>query len=433
MKKIAIAVVALALLAGGAYALFGSGLAGAASSKGNPTPTVPPTKAAEKVVSDAKVLPVRSAQLSLPAGTVADVLVAEGDRVQPGQTLVRLDSARLKVAVAQAEAALRRSQAQLEELKAGPRPQEVDSAKAALDAAQAQVARLTQGPRSQEISAAESNLAAAQANLQKVLQGPDQSLIIAARADLANAQANLTQAQAAYDQVSYRNDVGALPQSAALHQATNNHAAAQARLDDLLKGPSDAAIAAAQAQVDQAQAQLDSLKAPARQADLDAAQAEVRRAEAQLRLVEAGPRPQTIAAAEADVAAAQAALEQARVALAETELKAPFAGTIASLDVKVGEQVVPGAPIVKLADLSSWQIETTDLTELSVVQVREGSPATITFDAIPGLELPGKVVRIKPIGESQRGDITYTAIVKPDRLDERMYWNMTASVAIEKR
>ena len=100
-------------------------------------------------------------------------------------------------------------------------------------------------------------------------------------------------------------------------------------------------------------------------------------------LVEAGARSETIAAAEAEVAAAEAGLEQARVALAETELKAPLAGTVASLEVKEGEQVVPGSPVVVLADLSAWQIETDDLTELNIVRIREGDPVKISVDAIP--------------------------------------------------
>jgi HlyD family secretion protein len=162
-----------------------------------------------------------------------------------------------------------------------------------------------------------------------------------------------------------------------------------------------------------------------------AAEAEIRRAEAQLDLVEAGARPETIAAAEAEVAAAEAGLEQARVALAETELKAPFDGTVASLEVKEGEQVVPGSPIVVLADLSAWQIETDDLTELNVVRIREGDPVMISVDATPDLELPGKVVRIEAIGVSKLGDITYTVIIEPLETDPRLRWNMTASVVVD--
>jgi HlyD family secretion protein len=80
--------------------------------------------------------------------------------------------------------------------------------------------------------------------------------------------------------------------------------------------------------------------------------------------------------------------------------------------------------------MSAWQIETEDLTELSVVQIREGDPARITFDALPDFELPGVVERIKPLGKNRQGDIVYTIVVKPTTWDERLRWNMTASVQI---
>ncbi len=81
--------------------------------------------------------------------------------------------------------------------------------------------------------------------------------------------------------------------------------------------------------------------------------------------------------------------------------------------------------------MSRWQIETDDLTELSVVYLQEGDSVMIRFDALPGVELPGTVGRIKSIGENKQGDITYTVIIEPEEHDERLLWNMTAAVVIE--
>ncbi len=97
------------------------------------------------------------------------------------------------------------------------------------------------------------------------------------------------------------------------------------------------------------------------------------------------------------------------------------------------EYVAPGAPAVHLADVSTWQIETTDLTELDVVRVRVGSPVTMTFDALPELELTGTVSRIRLLGENKQGDITYVVTITPDRQDERLRWNMTAAISIAPR
>jgi HlyD family secretion protein len=395
-------------------------------------PTAEPVRASGAVVAEGKVVPIQNAQLSLSAGgIVAEIPVKEGDAVQAGQSLVRLEAARQMAAVAQAEAGLTRAQTKLDLLKAGARSEEITTATAAVEAAQAQLDKLNAGAKPEDIKAAEAGVAAAQAALAKLQEGPDRNSKIAAQQDVESAAATLRQAQAAYDLIKDNANVGEYPQSAQLEQATSAYKAAKARLDALSDRVTASDIAGARARVQQAQAQLDAIKAPARASDLAAAQAEVRRAQAQLDLTKAGSRPQEIAAAEADVVSAQAALDEAKAALADTELKAPFAGTIAQLNLKVGEQAAAGTPLVQLADLTQWQIETDDLTELDIVRVTEGGSAQLSFDAIPDLELAGKVTQIKPIGVNRQGDMTYVVVIQPEKSDPRLRWNMTTKVTID--
>lgn len=219
-------------------------------------------------------------------------------------------------------------------------------------------------------------------------------------------------------------------QVAAVTQAEAQLSRATARLDELRSGARSQEIAAAQAALEGATARLARAKASGPPLEIAIAEAEARAAQAQLDLVRAGVRSETIAAAKAELTAAAATLEQARVTLAETELRAPFAGTVASLRSSPGEYMAVGNPVLRLVDESAWLVQTEDLTELGVVKVREGDSATVTLDAIPDLRLPGKVVRINPQGENRSGDITYTATIELIRLDKRLRWNMTASVAI---
>jgi HlyD family secretion protein len=83
--------------------------------------------------------------------------------------------------------------------------------------------------------------------------------------------------------------------------------------------------------------------------------------------------------------------------------------------------------------MASWQIETSDLTELNIVKVKPGDQVTITFDALPGFELPGTVTQIEGFGQNRQGDIVYSVTVQPDRQDPRLKWNMTASVSIDAK
>ncbi|HMM20086.1 MAG TPA: HlyD family secretion protein [Selenomonadales bacterium] len=66
-------------------------------------------------------------------GKVIEVLVKEGDSVQAGQVVARIDTREILAQKAQAEAALATAKAHLDEALAGSRPQEIQQARAGLD------------------------------------------------------------------------------------------------------------------------------------------------------------------------------------------------------------------------------------------------------------------------------------------------------------
>ncbi len=58
---------------------------------------------------------------------------------------------------------------------------------------------------------------------------------------------------------------------------------------------------------------------------------------------------------------------------------------------------------------------------------------TITFDALPGVKLNGKVMAITPKSQTKRGDVTYTVKIAIEKPDPRLKWGMTAQVEIQVR
>ena len=143
MKKILVIALTIAVLAAGAFAAMQFFGGPAETTVIAETPETEPAElTSQRIVVDAKVVPARNADLSLAtSGIVAEILVAEGDSVQTGQVLLKLESAREAAAVAQAQAQLSRTQAQLAEAQAGARSQEITSAEATLEAAQARLDR----------------------------------------------------------------------------------------------------------------------------------------------------------------------------------------------------------------------------------------------------------------------------------------------------
>lgn len=134
--------------------------------------------------------------------------------------------------------------------------------------------------------------------------------------------------------------------------------------------------------------------------------------------------------AESELLTQSGRIGEAESLLGKTELKSPLGGTVAYLEVKPGEHAGVGTVLVRIADLSAWEVRTDDLTELTVARIRVGDDVRIGFDGIPGLEIPGKVSFIRPFGEKKRGDMTYTVKITPLAWDDRLRWNMTAQIAI---
>jgi HlyD family secretion protein len=345
-----------------------------------PEPDTQPEEEARRVVpATGVVLPHRWAALSFATGGLVDeVLVQEGDHVQEGQPLVTLQDGDLQLAWEQAEAALGTAQAALDQAKAPARPE--------------------------ELSAAEASLSAAQARLDKLRTGPRQEEITAAKGQVEIARVALEQAQAAYDEVSWLEEIQELPQALALQQATVEYEIANANYNALIKGPSAEDIAVAQAEVDASLASLAQLRSGARSVD--------------------------VGVAEARLAEAEVALSQARAALQDATLTAPFSGTIGSLRVRTSEMIAPGVTVLLLGDLSEFKVETTDLNEIEIDLVTEGQRVDLTFDALPGLSIQGTVARVAPMANVEQGGTNFAVTVELDEQDPRLRWGMTAFVDI---
>ncbi|RPJ37527.1 MAG: HlyD family secretion protein, partial [Chloroflexi bacterium] len=194
-------------------------------------------------------------------------------------------------------------------------------------------------------------------------------------------------------------------------------------------------LAAAKQLRDKAQANLNYLLDKPNKFDvniansnLSVAQANMNEAVRRLNLLKDGPDSNQLALAEARVKNAEQSLKATKAGLDDLELRAPFAGTVTSISQGEGEFVAPGTPMVQLADISNWLVETTDLTELNIERVKMGQPALVRFDALKDVDVIGRVTKISPVGENRQGDVVYTVTLKLDPTDAPLRWNMTSAV-----
>jgi multidrug resistance efflux pump len=127
----------------------------------------------------------------------------------------------------------------------------------------------------------------------------------------------------------------------------------------------------------------------------------------------------------------QARLDAAKASLSAFEVVAPFDGVVADLPAKLGGSIIAGQSAVTIADFSSWLVKTTDLTEIDVVNLKEGQSVLVTLDALPEVELKGEILSIGQNYAENQGDIVYEVTILLTDTHPDLRWGMTAAVKFE--
>ncbi|WP_338441389.1 efflux RND transporter periplasmic adaptor subunit [Synechococcus elongatus IITB4] len=275
----------------------------------------------ETVTASGSIVPVRTVNLSpKTAGLLVEVLVEQGQRVEQGQLIARMDNRDLRAQQTQARASLAAAQAQLQELRNGTRPEVLEQARESVRQAQA---------------------AAQQAAARRAL-----------------AQQELKRQEA-------------LVGEGAIARQTFDRALTDAAETD---------------------------------AALQQAIGRLRETERRLQELQNGPRPETIQQAEARVGEAIGRLQAVEVQLADTEIRAPFAGIITQRYADPGAFVTPTTSASATASATSTSIVAlaeglevlAQVPEVDISRIRVGQSVQVRVDAFPAETFEGKVRLVAP-------------------------------------
>jgi HlyD family secretion protein len=139
-----------------------------------------------------------------------------------------------------------------------------------------------------------------------------------------------------------------------------------------------------------------------------------------------------IDSAKGQVLSAQGQVDAAQAVVDNSIVRAPEAGTITSVDVKVGEQATPSKEIIILQDVGNLHAEA-DVSEANVASLQVGQPIDYTFDALgPDQHFAGKVLTINPASTVISGVVDYKVTGSLDNIPNikpGMTANMTILVA----
>jgi HlyD family secretion protein len=434
------------------------------ASDGTNAPDLVPVDSPAMVNARGVVIPEKESLLSVTVGGIVDqVLVERGDQVDSGQVLVKLAGSEEQLAaVTAAEMDLLRAQLALEALN---RDTDLNAAQALKLAEDAQRAledlnnpELQQAQASQAVADAQKALADADRNLAILTKPPIQSAIDQSHANILLKEKKLDQTieqiediQQQYKKYASNKNLPSEIRESILRKLrkalkglevkrTQEQIAftdSQTRYNELLEPPdphdvqvAQANLAAAQAMLSEAERELEDVLAGPQAGEVALLGAQIEKGLRDYETFNAGPDPEDVALAETRLAYAESQLAAARAAIADRAISAPFDGVVSAVHVNKGEWVAPGSPVLLVGNLDQLQVQTTDLGEYDVAQIKVGDPAIITFDALPGIILQGAVSRIAPKPTGGFG-VDYPVVIELNDIPAALRWGMTASVDIE--
>ena len=310
-----------------------------------------------RITASGKIVPFQSVNLSpKTAGILVRLNAEQGDRVSQGQLLAQMDDSNLKGQAMQAQATLIQSQARYEELKAGSRKQEIAQA-----AARAERARF-------ELE-------------EQKLNKPDRINELTAQFGDAQAQVNLAKQR--------------LERYTTL---VEKGAATQDRLDESKKNYDSAVF-----QLQQSKNRLEREKVRA-DADVARAQASVFETMEALKLLQAGARPEVLEQAQAEILRAQGQIEDLKIRIDDTKIRAPFDGIITQKYATEGAFVTPTTSASSTSSATSTSIVAlargleiiAEVPEVDVGQIKQNQLVDIRADAFPDQIFKGRVRLIAP-------------------------------------
>jgi HlyD family secretion protein len=318
------------------------------------------------------------------SGKVAQVNVKKGDQVTANQILALVDPAS-STSLVSAQANLATAQQNLTDL------QDVSVSQAN--------AKIT-------LINAQTSVDDAQTTLDNLMVVPTQAQIDSAYATYLADQQTVERLQAAYDKVSGLADTDLRKAQAlsALESAKQTRDQAGSTYDYLKNYMPDAAsVAQAQANLELAQAQL-----VVAQADYDA--------------VKNGPDATKIAAAQANISQIQATLDQQYI-------RAPFAGTITTVNVNAGDLVSNGTSAFRIDDTSALYIDL-QVSEVDINSVQADQVVDLTLDAVADKQYEAKVTDIGSVGTVNGGVANFVVTAVLTDADAAIRPGMTATASI---
>ena len=141
--------------------------------------------------------------------------------------------------------------------------------------------------------------------------------------------------------------------------------------------------------------------------------------------------------AEAQVIRMEVAVENARIAMDDTEVRAPITGTVIERNVEPGtvissstQNVSGGSILLKMADLTTVQVRTL-VDETDIGKIRPGMQTRVTVAAYPNQPFDGQVLKIEPQAIVEQNVTMFAVLIRLENRGDLLKPGMNAEVSIQ--
>ena len=184
------------------------------------------------------------------------------------------------------------------------------------------------------------------------------------------------------------------------------------------------------------------------QADLDVAKAKLTNAASQKQRADALYKSQSIteqeheqalldyADAKSQVVRSQVSVDNARIQLEDTDVRAPITGTVLEKDVERGSVIASatsnvsgGTTLMKMANLNQVQVRAL-VDETDIGKLQPGQLASITVDAYPQHPFNGTVLKIEPQAQTEQNVTMFPVLIRIDNKEGLLRPGMNAEVEV---
>ncbi len=337
------------------------------------------------------------------SGRLIERTVNEGDMVQKGMVIARLDREQLLRQRDTAEAALQTAEATFSESQSALKWQQqtmqadLQLRNADLSAAQSQLLQLKNGARPQELQQANAAVSSAQSQYDQAKKDWDRAQALYKNDDISTSQ---------YDQFRTR-----------FESTEANLRQAKEQADLVKSGPRSETIESASAQVDRAKASLkvgeaNSIETTRREQDIVARRGDIDRAKSQIALIDSQ--------------------------LADTIAVSPINGIVLVKAADPGEVLAPGSSVVTVGDIDHPWLRAY-IREQDLGRVKLGAKAKVTTDSFPGKVYDGRVSFISSEAEftpkqiqtaEERVKLVYRIKIEIDNSRHELKSNMPADAEV---